>query len=73
MVGNKMIDRVVDEHTGKAQSFCKIIPGCVSTYSIDCRSLEFVFCLAPGEDDWEIAQDIDNIKAYHEVLRLNGQ
>lgn len=48
---------------------CNFIPGCTSTYQIDCTWVGGAFCLAPTEQDMEVLDEIDNIEAYHSILK----
>eukprot|EP00746_Dinoflagellata_sp_MGD_P006482 gnl/MRDRNA2_/MRDRNA2_112703_c0_seq1.p1 gnl/MRDRNA2_/MRDRNA2_112703_c0~~gnl/MRDRNA2_/MRDRNA2_112703_c0_seq1.p1 ORF type:complete len:576 (+),score=119.25 gnl/MRDRNA2_/MRDRNA2_112703_c0_seq1:108-1835(+) len=48
---------------------CNFIPGCTSTYQVDCTWVGGVFCLAPSDSDMEVADDINNIETYHAILK----
>jgi len=52
---------------------CHFIPGCTSTYQVDCTWVGGVFCLAPTDSDMEVAEDINNIEAYHTILKEWGR
>lgn len=47
---------------------CRFIPGCVSTYMVDAAWVGATFCLSPTDNDYEVRDDIYNIKAYHHLI-----